>query len=140
MTERQGADDDGGYIEVTIICDDPRHARGKVATIEAVRRVNGVWIARTDRGRIGASDPVNLSAVEAYRRPDDPTGASWGSMRWGRIGSPAGASRRRYHCKLCKTTLEATEPQLAALLDVAVAEGLSRPSLRQLNVIASRRT
>lgn len=138
MTEHQG--DDGGYREVTIICDSDKHARGKVATIEKVCRVNGVWVARADLGRLGAPDPVNLSAVEEFRRPDNPAGPAWGSTRWRRIGSATGASRRKYQCKLCNETLEATEPQLAALLDAVVAEGRSRISIGLLNVIASRRT
>lgn len=138
MIEHQG--DDEGYREVTIVCDSDKHARGKVATIEKVRRVNGIWIARADLGRVGAREPVNLSAVEEFRRPDDPAGPVWGSMRWHRIGSTTGTNRRKYQCKLCKTTLECTESVLLALLDEMVTKGELRPSLCRLNLLASKRT
>jgi hypothetical protein len=130
-----------GYARLTIICDDSRHARGKVAVIETVHRVGGRWIARADRGRIGASDPIVLAAVEEYRRPDDPAaGPAWGSLRWRRIGSDRGANRRRYRCKLCGVTVEATEPVLARALDRLAAEGNPRPRLCHLKLLASSRT
>ncbi|MDA0251850.1 MAG: hypothetical protein O3A42_13075 [Actinobacteria bacterium] len=114
------------YYELTIVCDDPRHARGKVATIEAVTRLKGHWLARN----------VERSAVEEFRRPDE----SWGSARWRRIGSDYGQNRRRYACKLCGTTLVLTESAMAAVLDVVAAQGVSRTTLAQLTVLASTAT
>jgi hypothetical protein len=118
------------YCKVIVVCEDPRHARGKVAKIDTFNRFDGMWITRSD----GAP-----STLEEYRRPDDPAGPVWGSARWRRAGSTTGHSRRRYKCKLCGTVLECTEGTLHWLLNTVAAQGISQPTLHQLNLLVSRR-
>lgn len=114
---------------VTIVCDDPRHARGKVARIDTLQLAGASWVSRSD----------TKSAVEEFARPR-PEGKTWGSARYRPAASQAGGDRRRYRCKLCDRTLECTEPTLDWLLNAVAEQGVSEPTLRLLNELVSRRT
>lgn len=114
---------------VKIVCDDPRHARGKVARIATLQRAGDTWVRRSG----------DQSAVEEFTRPR-PEGKTWGSARYRPAASETGGDRSRYRCKLCGTELACTEPVLDWLMNVVAEQGVLEPTLRLLNELVSRRT
>jgi hypothetical protein len=132
---------------IEVFCDDPRHARGKIAKLETFRRFS------TDDGRWWW-----LARRENMARDDD--GTYWSRHR---PGWPAGSleslhhsarDRLRYECNLCSATrprgqapLECTEETLQWLLEsvwqgmlkLGAEQDVSRVNLQTLNLVASNR-
>lgn len=128
------------YQKLDIVCNDDRH-RDRVVKIEVAHRVGagGLWFARKAVHRPGLGpEPVALPAVQAHRHHSE-SGVGKSAL-WERIGSPSSQGRRRYRCKLCGTTVEATEPVLAELLDSVAALGMSQAPLSLLALLVSKRT
>jgi hypothetical protein len=113
---------------IDIVCDDPRHARGKVAKIESFEYYpdTGSWVGISYRR-------------QAFRHPGEPP-SPW---RPNVVGTRP-PLRHRYECKLCAgrpwgAPLECTEETLLWLLDTVAAQGVTRVSIHTLKVIASRK-
>ena len=101
--------------EITIVCDSPRHARGKVAKLAMYRRNAGTWaLCRTaDRQRRSDREADRLRATGV--RPSVMDGIE--------------ADDFRPRCKLCG----ARAPHLTgAVLDVLAEHNKSRISVSQL--------
>lgn len=126
------------YCRLDIVCNDDRH-RGRVVKIEAAHRVGGMWMARKAVHRPGAgAEPVVHPGVQTFRHHLEPGVGK--SALWERIGSASAQGRRRYDCKLCGTTVEATEPVLAEVLNSVAALGMSLAPLSLLALLVSKRT
>lgn len=115
---------------ITVVCDNPRHARGKVAKVTTYyrnqdeRRELPRW---TRQGGIHA---------RAWRRRGD---------RLTEVGIKPevvdifGPDLRREKCKLCGQAIRAyVDDVMFPVLDQLAARGESRISIRQLNLLASR--
>ena len=114
---------------IDIICDDPHHARGKIAKIESFdyHADTGSWVGISYRG------PRAHLHSEEFPTPFRPNVV--GARR---------QLRHRYECKLCArrpwgAPLECTDETLQWLLDTVAAQGVTRISIHTLNLIASRK-
>ena len=110
---------------IDVICDDPRHARGKVAKIRSF-----------DRSPVGWVDITPHRAHQHHGEPPTP----W---RPNVVGARE-QLRHRFECKLCagkswRAPLECTDETLQWLLDTVAAQGVTSISLHTLSVIASRK-
>jgi hypothetical protein len=113
---------------IDIICDDPHHARGKVAKIASFEYYADTdsWVEMPYKGR-----------GQAYRHPGEPP-TPW---RPNVVGARP-PLRHRYECKLCAgrpwgAPLECTDATLQWLLKAVAAQGESRISIQTLKLIAS---
>jgi hypothetical protein len=132
---------------IEVVCDDPRHARGKVAKIETFRRfsaADGRWWWLPRRENMARRDD---GAYLSHHRP------GWPSHSLESVHA-ADSDRLRYECKLCagarprgQAPLECTEDTLQWLLESAwqglrklgAKQGVSRINLQTLHQVASNR-
>jgi hypothetical protein len=101
--------------EIAIVCDNPRHARGKVSKLATYRRNSGTWVLGRTADRQRRSDRKADRLRAAGVRPTVMDGIE--------------ADDFRPRCKLCG----ARAPDLTgAMLDVLAAHNKSRVSVSQL--------
>jgi hypothetical protein len=111
---------------VDVVCDDPGHARGKVARLEKFVRVDGYWrpwprVVATIKHLPGVGAPVPTSGARRdYRRPD-------------------GSATHSYTCKLCGLSFTGTDVTLTRILNLLAAQGVTQINLKALSMIASRK-
>jgi hypothetical protein len=115
---------------IDIICEDPHHARAKVAKIQSF-----VYYADTDSW---VAIP-HRSQGRAHQHPGEPP-TPW---RPNVVGARA-PLRHRFECKLCAgrpwgAPLECTDRTLKWLLNTVAAQDVTRISIHTLNVIASKK-
>lgn len=100
---------------IAVVCDDPGHARGKVARIDTFTRLEHGWMTNEQLGQ------------------DKPRDFGWTAGR-----APWGGARHEYSCKLCRTMLRCSSELLNWMLDEVAAQGVSQVSLRTLVLLASK--
>ena len=111
-------------FKVEIVCDSPRHARGKVAKIRTYVRIQGRW------SHFGAKRQRQW----ARRSGEHP-----GWTGEGAVVHMLGPDGFAPECKLCGKKLPAwTEEFWGTVLDVLAAQCVSRVSLQVLEVLASK--
>ena len=127
--------------QIVVVCDDPRHARGKVATIERFEREQGRWAARRAESR-----------GPAYQEPDKGSGGKPPAVAQTKNGDPGSwgdydglyeeaaelAPQLRYRCNLCGLDLDVRRSVLSAVLDPLAAAGVSHVSLAGLIAVVSK--
>ena len=117
-------------LMISIFCDDPHHARGKVAEIESFDYYADTdsWVAIPHR-----------SQRQAHQHSGEPPTA-W---RPNVVGARP-PLRQRFECKLCRgrpwgAPLECTDETLQWLLNTVAAQGWTRTSIHTLKLIASNK-
>ena len=94
---------------IEVFCDNPSHARRKVAKVETFARIRafgGEWYVKAER--------IDAPNVDNYRKPD-------------------GQLRQNYKCKLCRRNwICGEEARFQRILDELVAVGVSRISIKDL--------
>ena len=118
--------------KVTVVCDNPKHARGKISTIAVYHRFENGWErvrsmrpAPSRRSR-GAEDSRNRRVAESAIRGD-----------MNAIGAAMSSDARSVPgCNLCGARLTLNKLQLQLALERVAAEGKSRTPLRHLQVLS----
>ena len=118
---------------IDFICNDPHHARGKVAKVASFTFSSSVcaWVGPfyVRRGRLVPAPPLGYRASDA----ELPT-----PFRPNVVGR-RGPVSERYSCGFCRQKLECSDETLEWLLNTVAANGESTVSLKRLNVLVSER-
>jgi hypothetical protein len=115
---------------IDVVCDGPHRARGKVAKVVSFTLCEGgMWLGPfyLRGGRLVPARPLH-----GYRAENA------GVIRPNVVGQ-RGATTQRYGCAFCRQKLECSDETLQWLLNTVAAQGESKPTLRLLNMIVSRR-
>jgi len=114
--------------EITVVCDSPKHARGKVAKIATYRRDGN-----SDSWTVGRSERVRQLA----RRRGRLEASGLGNDKLDQATQVA-VSFEPLECKLCGLKLSPREVPLRDVLNLLAAQGEPRISLKKLILVASR--
>jgi hypothetical protein len=135
---------------IEVFCDDPSHARGKVAKIEMFHHEadssSGSWWFTRSEAAVGREDLFEQfggqgrSGERTYRRdrsyPEWPESLESVHRRYD-DPDPGRQSRHSYRCKLCGRKLPANDATLFRVLDLVASSGESRVTIKQLHAVAS---
>ncbi len=116
--------------QITLVCDNPRHARGKVATLAVYIRVSGRWERRVLFRKSALRTRRNFAARRRQRMDDAQASGSTADIAAALAGDPRQGNPS---CKLCRAALVGRPEPTDIELERFSVQGQAIVSIKELN-------